>query len=165
VFATQPVLRVVGEKANAETIVSAIVEEQSARYLAFLRQYADGFQDSGLKMYQWILLPVLLADPRNSQSGLTYAEIRRTIQSFHPLGSKLNLGNLTIALQSTANLQVKKDIKPIVLDYDSTIRRLRVVDRGFLIWVRRINHRSRFDEAEFAVICTVRTRSKTTLFS
>jgi hypothetical protein len=30
----------------------------------------------------------------------------------------------------------KKDIKPIVLDYDQTNLRLNVVDRGFLIWLK-----------------------------
>jgi len=53
----------------------------------------------------------------------------------HPEGAALNLGNLTQALQATASLQVKKDIKPIVLDYDQTNLRLSVVDRGFLIWI------------------------------
>jgi hypothetical protein len=39
------------------------------------------------------------------------------------------------ALQSVGSLQVKKDIKPIVLDYDQTNLRLNVVDRSFLIWL------------------------------
>lgn len=137
VFNTQPTLRVIGESADAASIVAAIVDEQSARYFAFLRQFADGFQDSELRMYQWILLPIVCAAPKDLQHGLNYSTIRKEIQTFHPLGKKLNLGNLTIALQSAANLQVKKDIKPIVLDYDDTNRILRVVDRGFLIWLAR----------------------------
>jgi hypothetical protein len=45
-------------------------------------------------------------------------------------------GNVTQALQSTASLQVgKMRIKPIILDYDQSRRRLNVVDRGFLIWL------------------------------
>jgi hypothetical protein len=47
----------------------------------------------------------------------------------------LNVGNITQALQSAASLQVKKDIKPIILDYDQTNTKLNVVDRGFLIWL------------------------------
>jgi hypothetical protein len=137
VFETQGAYRVVGDAADAATIVATIVDEQSARYRAFLRHFADGFQDSELRMYQWILLPVLSAVPADLQGGLTYPEIRKELQTHHPLGKSLNLGNLTIALQSAANLQVKKDIKPLILDYDDTNRRLRVVDRGFLIWLSR----------------------------
>ena len=51
-------------------------------------------------------------------------------------GEELNPGNITQALQSTASLQVKKDIKPIILDYDQTNVRLNVVDKSFfLIWL------------------------------
>lgn len=57
------------------------------------------------------------------------------IQFVHPEKADLNPGNLTQALSSAASLKVKKDIKPIVLDYDHTRRRLHVVDRGFLIWL------------------------------
>ena len=61
--------------------------------------------------------------------------MRDILRKHHPERSTLNLGNLTQALQATASLQVKKDIKPIVLDYDQTNLRLNVVDRGFLIWI------------------------------
>jgi hypothetical protein len=52
-----------------------------------------------------------------------------------PSGESLNPGNLTQALQSVASLQVAKDIKPIILDYDQTNLRLNIVDRGFVIWL------------------------------
>ena len=61
--------------------------------------------------------------------------MRDILRAHHPERAALNLGNLTQALQATASLQVKKDIKPIVLDYDQTNLRLNVVDRGFLIWI------------------------------
>ncbi|MFZ0862981.1 MAG: hypothetical protein WAN18_20120, partial [Candidatus Sulfotelmatobacter sp.] len=60
----------------------------------------------------------------------------------HPSGETLNPGNLTQALQSVASLQVKKDITPIILDYDQTNLRLNIVDRGFIIW---LNHQNRPD--------------------
>jgi hypothetical protein len=58
------------------------------------------------------------------------------------------LGNLTQALQSTASLQVKKDIKPIVLDYDQTNSKLNIVDRGFLIWLENQDRAELLDLAE-----------------
>ena len=49
--------------------------------------------------------------------------------------NKLNAGNVTQALQSVSGLQSKKNIKPFVIDYDSTNLLLSVVDTGFLIWL------------------------------
>jgi len=91
--------------------------------------------ETALEMYRWLLLPVLQASPVELETGLTYGHISKVISAGHPAG-KLNPGNVTQALQSTASLQVSKlRIKPIILDYDQSRRRLNVVDRGFLIWV------------------------------
>jgi len=43
---------------------------------------------------------------------------------------------LTQALNQVSPLQIKKNIKPFVLDYDSANLLLSVVDKGFLIWLR-----------------------------
>jgi hypothetical protein len=86
-------------------------------------------------MYKWLLFPVITADIDLLRSGLQYRYIRETLSSRHPQGKDLNPGNITQALQSTAALQVKKEVKPIVLDYDQTNLRLRVVDSSFLIWL------------------------------
>jgi len=55
----------------------------------------------------------------------------KKIQEKHPRGDKLNAGNITQALQSIGGLQSKKNIKPFVIDYDSTNLLLSVVDTGF----------------------------------
>lgn len=62
----------------------------------------------------------------------------------------MNPGHLTQALQSTASLQVKKDIRPIVLDYDQTNLKLNVVDRGFLIWIANQERRDLLELLDFA---------------
>jgi hypothetical protein len=49
----------------------------------------------------------------------------------------LNSGNVTQSLQSATSLQIKKDIKPMVLDYDQTNLRLNIVDKSFQIWLSR----------------------------
>jgi len=74
--------------------------------------------------------------------------MRDVLREHHPEKRSLNLGNLTQALKSTASLQVKKDIKPIVLDYDQTNLRLNVVDRAFLIWIVNQDRRELLELAE-----------------
>ncbi len=135
VFGPQPSIRQVGQGVDLVAKVKGIVNLQGARYRSFLSQFADGFQETNLEMYRWLLYPVLNASIKELEVGLTYSTMRGVLQTDHPLGEGLNLGNLTQALQSVANLQVRKEIKPIILDYDQTNRRLRVVDRGFLIWL------------------------------
>ncbi len=132
---TQKSLSRLAEDKDATEVVNSVVSDQSARYRAFLRDFSDGFQDTELEMYKWLLYPILTTEAEELEHGLIYSDMRKEIQSEHPRGEDLNPGNLTQALQSTASLQVKKDIMPIILDYDETNRRISIVDRGFLIWI------------------------------
>jgi hypothetical protein len=132
---TQKVRKELGEGLDVSQIVRDVVNQQGARYLSFLSQFAAGFQETRLEMYKWLLYPILAAEPKKLEEGFTYAELRRALKEQHPSGESLNPGNLTQALQSVASLQVAKDIKPIILDYDQTNLRLNIVDRGFVIWL------------------------------
>jgi len=125
----------IGDGIDVTKIIREVVNQQTGRYNSFITQFAAGFQDTTLQMYKWLLYPVLTASTEKLEEGLTYREMRDILRVHHPERAALNLGNLTQALQATASLQVKKDIKPIVLDYDQTNLRLSVVDRGFLIWI------------------------------
>lgn len=125
----------IGSGIDVKEIIREVVNQQTGRYNSFITQFAAGFQDTTLQMYKWLLYPVLTAATEKLEEGLRYREMRDTLRAHHPERAALNLGNLTQALQATASLQVKKDIKPIVLDYDQTNLRLSVVDRGFLIWI------------------------------
>lgn len=137
----------VGADADVSTLIREVVNQQTGRYNAFITLFASGFQETALQMYKWLLYPVLTALKEELESGLTYRHMRDVLRQHHPEGAALNIGNLTQALQSTASLQVKKDIKPIVLDYDQTNLKLNVVDRGFLIWIA---NQSRQDLLELA---------------
>lgn len=125
----------IGDGLDVKEIIREVVNQQTGRYNSFITQFAAGFQDTTLQMYKWLLYPVLTASAEKLEEGLRYREMRDILRVHHPEGAALNLGNLTQALQATASLQVKKDIKPIVLDYDQTNLLLSVVDRGFLIWI------------------------------
>lgn len=138
--------------ADASTLIGEAVNAHSARYNGFILNFAAGFQTSVLEMYKWILWPVLTATSADLERGISYGRIRSSINSVHP-ESPINPGNITQALQSTASLQVgKMQIKPIILDYDETNRRLNVVDRSFMIWLQ---HQNRSDLLELAELPAV----------
>jgi hypothetical protein len=100
---------------DANRLVSAVIHEQGARYTSFLTNFAAGFQDTQLNMYKWLLFPVVTADVKELEKGLSYRTIRNSIQSKHPEGVTLNPGNITQALISVPALQAKKNIKPFIL--------------------------------------------------
>lgn len=127
--------RVLGEHADVSALVKEVVDEQSARYTAFLDNFADGFQATELEMHRWLLFPILTAKNNELESGLRFRDIREIMHKCHPRKLSLNVGNLTQALQSAASLQTKKSIMPIVIDYDQTAKKLNIVDKGFLIWL------------------------------
>lgn len=135
VYYTQDKHRVVGEGVDSKSLIKAIVDEQAGRYIAFIRNVSEGFQRTDLKMYKWLIYAVLHSNINELGKGLVRANIAAAIKQHHPDGASLNEGNITQALTSIAALQVKKGVRPIVLDYDQTNRVLNVVDRAFLIWL------------------------------
>ena len=137
----------IGTGLDARELIRAVVDEQSARYNAFISRFAAGFMETELEMYRWLLYPVLHASPTELEEGLPLTDINRTLKAVHPRGDDLNPGNVTQALKSAASLQVQLGIKPLILDYHQSARRLSVVDRGFLIWV---NYQDKADLLETA---------------
>jgi hypothetical protein len=134
---------------TADIVIKDVIDSQSGRYRTFVTNFAEGFMETRLKMYRWLLLPVLLADPKDlEQHGIRLSDINQMLRQYHPQREELNPGNVTQALISTASLQITKlNIKPIVLDYDQSNRRLEVVDKGFLIW---LTHQGRDELLEAA---------------
>lgn len=139
IFETKDEHRVAGQTQDARAIIAEVVGQHTGRFNSFITQFADGFQSTDLEMYRWLLYPVLTSSVEILEKGLRQADIRRCLREHHPQQKTLNPGNVTQALLSVGNLQVKKDIKPIVLDYDQTNLRLNVVDRSFLIWLANQN--------------------------
>jgi hypothetical protein len=127
--------RVIGSQVDVKELVKSVVNQQSGRYNSFITQFAGGFQKTELEMHKWLLYPILTSSAESLESGFKWTPLKETLLVHHPAGNALNPGNLTQALQSTASLQVTKNIKPIILDWDETNRRLSVVDRGFPIWL------------------------------
>lgn len=136
VFSTQTEEKIVGKNLSGKEVIGKVIDTQKARYRSFLENFSSGFQKTELEMYRWLLYPLLTASAEQLEDGLIYGHLREEIESQHPQGSDLNPGNLTQSLKSTTSLQADLDIKPFILDYDETNKRLSVVDRGFLIWLQ-----------------------------
>ena len=137
IFKTQGELKEIGSKAECSHLVSQVVNQQGGRFNSFLTQFSEGFQNTTLEMHKWLLYPILTGDTAQLVKGFKQADIRNKLQDVHPRGSELNSGNVTQSLQSLTSLQIKKDIKPLVLDYDQTNLRLNIVDKSFQIWLSR----------------------------
>lgn len=137
VYKTQQEQREIGSDVNCSDLMDRVVNQQGGRFNSFLTQFAEGFQDTTLEMHKWLLYPVLTSDIAHIEKGFRQSEIRNILQSVHPRRAELNSGNVTQSLQSTTSLQIKKDIKPMVLDYDQTNLRLNIVDKSFQIWLSR----------------------------
>lgn len=135
VFETSPQPIEVGMDLHPEKIIKQVVNDESGRYRSFLTQFALGFEDTTLSMYKWLLYPVITSDVKELEKGLSFRVIRQKIQAKHPRGTELNAANVLNALNYSASLQVKKNVRPLILDYDESNSQLRVVDRGFLIWL------------------------------
>jgi len=135
--ATQDELKEIGINVSCGEIIDKVVNQQGGRFNSFLTQFAEGFQNTELEMHKWLLYPILSSDVKNIEKGFKQSEIRDVLQEKHPRGKELNSGNVTQSLQSATSLQIKKDIKPMVLDYDQTNLRLNIVDKSFQIWLSR----------------------------
>lgn len=129
----------IGKGISCDEIVTSVVNQQGGRFNSFLTRFSEGFQDTDLEMHKWILYMILTADASKLDSGFKQAEIRSTLRQVHPRGEDLNTGNVTQSLQSLGSLQIKKDLKPTVLDYDQTNLRLSIVDKSFQIWLSKQN--------------------------
>jgi len=150
VFRTGDEPRHVGEHASAAALIKAVVDDQGGRYNGFLMAFADGFQQTDLEMPKWIVYAMLKSTVQQLREGLRLREISRLIKAAHPKGQALNPGNITQALISASSLQVKKNIRPIIIDYDTTNRNLHVVDKSFLIWLASQNRDEILEELGLA---------------
>jgi hypothetical protein len=135
IYQTQDALLQVGADGDVRGLIQQVVDDQSGRYSGFIMNFADGFQQTDLEMPKWIVYALLSSSIDQVTNGLRLREISRLIKAAHPRGEELNNGNITQALISASSLQVKKSIRPIIIDYDTTNRNLQIVDKGFIIWL------------------------------
>lgn len=136
----------VGTNSDAKSYIKEVVASQAGRYTAFIQNFSEGFQKTELDMYKWLLRAVMSFEAETLEKGLRRGEVAAAIKQFHPNGENLNDGNITQSLQNTASLQVAKNVRPIILDYDQTSKTLNVVDRSFLIWLAHQDRQQLFSD-------------------
>ena len=124
-----------GSAVPVKAIVKEIIDQHTGRYRSFLMQFSDGLQNSDIETYKWLLYPILSVELDELATGLRFNRIKDLIRGRHQNGHRLNSQKLELALQSLSALQIEKNITPSIIDYDQTLLRLNVVDKGFLIWL------------------------------
>lgn len=129
---------VVGEGRRGDVEILEVLSKQDGRYQAFIADFARGFQDTTLEIYKWLIHAIVTENIQNLEDGIRASEVCKRVQHIHPLGQDLNPGNVTQALKSMVHLQTSKGIRPILIDYDRAARRVHIVDRGFLLWLRNL---------------------------
>ena len=127
--------------------IDQVVSQHSGRYSKFISTLVEGFQPTELEMYKLILFTIIVAEEEDLDNGLRRSVINDLIIQKHPRGADLNPGNLTQALTSVASLQVRSGITPIIVDYDSTTKKINIVDKGFIIWLHNQNKTEILNEA------------------
>lgn len=121
---------------DAAVLIKSSVDMHSARFNGFLTRFADGFRDTELEMYRWLLFVVISVGIVELEHGLSLANVGRLINASHPQ-APLKPNSVNQALHFISSLQVSNlKLKPIILDYDETDRKLNVVDKTFLIWLQ-----------------------------
>ena len=121
-----------------DDLLNKVIGQHSGRYNKFITSFSEGFQATELEMHKWILYAILTCGEEKMNSGIRRSDFTKVLEEKHPKGKDLNPGNLTQALNSVASLQVKKEITPIIVDYDTGAIKLNIVDKGFIIWLK--NH-------------------------
>lgn len=132
VTSTQGALVHVGAGVSAPDLVKQIVLEGAGQFEDFVVNMSSGFTTTTLRMYYWIMACVLDAKIDALRRGIHLSDINTYVQARHPY--VYQMASLTNALNAMRSLQGAKNVRPIILDYDTVNRRLEVMDRSFLIW-------------------------------
>ncbi len=135
IFETQSEFIEIGGGMDVKALVADIVSQQAGRYKGFLHGFVDGFQETDLEMPKWVIFALLCCPLEELEEGIRLRKVAKIIKAQHPKGDSLNNGNITQILNSASSLQNKKNIRPLVIDYDGTNTRMNIVDKGFLIWL------------------------------
>lgn len=124
----------VASELDVRAEIKDILESQTGRYTKFLMDFSVGFGTTEFELYKWILCPLITFSNGVLANGLTAQALRRFLEKWHPNGNQIKIGRILAALAKVIDLQQEKKISPIIIEYDQTRSRLKIVDKGFLVW-------------------------------
>jgi len=140
----------VGDNFDIKNEIRVLLDNQNSRYYKFITDFSAGFDQTELELYKWILFAMINVDNSILGKGLAVAAVRRIIETKHPKKYNVSSKKLVQALRKSVDLQVKNHIQPIVFEYDANTRRIKIVDRSFLLWLEFQSKDCLYDYADLA---------------
>lgn len=108
----------------------------SGRHQRALESIAAGLGATTLMLPYYLVIVLLSNGYDFINGGMSRELLEQKITKIHPSKDEVKTSNITAFLNSLAELQHKKDIKPPILGYDSNIRLLQVVDSTFNFFMK-----------------------------
>ncbi|MDO8725732.1 MAG: hypothetical protein Q7J35_06670 [Candidatus Methanoperedens sp.] len=109
------------------------VEDIGQRYNKIKEVFERGFRsDTELKIYYLIFRLLTEAKDQSLINGIPQSEILKKIQSYS--SRSIRPGDLTQALDRIERLQASRDITPLLISYNKSLRSISLTDREFLFY-------------------------------
>lgn len=123
----------IADPAELENAERQVAEEMSSRYLTFVDNFVRGMRrmNKGLLVYQQLLKVVTTAEDEELVEGIDSRVLHKRLDQN---GGSIRQADLTQALDRVDKLQAKISIRPPVLTYMKSTRRLVLADRSFLFY-------------------------------
>jgi hypothetical protein len=134
ILATQTIPREINDETILNNSRQEICNEERQRYRKLSDAIARGFkgyEESGLKVYERILRVCIEAPDDELKTGLSRDVLLKRVQKYEP---GIRLSDLSAALNKIDKLQADRDISPLMLTYNSSNRRILLVDRELLFF-------------------------------
>ena len=125
--------KIIGETINTGEFIAKLVNQQVARYTNLSEALTIGTASTELEFYQWIIHSVFSSSIEKLELGLHVSDICSQILDKGGASDTNNL--MKKYLKTLAYRQMKQNIRPIIFDYEHHSERLKVVDKGYLIWL------------------------------
>lgn len=137
--------RCIGENIDAGRIICEVANQQVTRYKKVLVTLTTRIDPSTMFFYQWLIHSIIASPIERLERGLPVAEIVSKIPEEKRVSNTIKV--MKECLRALGDVQTEMDIRPIIFDYEKNAERVKVVDKGFLIWLNAQNRNSLIKEA------------------
>ena len=122
---------------SLETAKQAVAEQMQGRFQTFAENFVRGMRrlSQGLEVYRHLLQAASDASDEELMAGIDSNVLLQRILA-QASGGGIRQSDLTQALERIDRLQAKISVKPLVLTYTKSSRKLSLADRAFLFFRR-----------------------------